>query len=166
MSAYGESKRMAELMCAQRPEIDCVIARGFSFFGPYLPLSEKFAIGSFLRDALAGGPIRIRGDGSPVRSYLYGADLAIWLHTLLLRGKPGYPYNVGSDQAINLTDLAHEVAAANGGARVDTAGAPGPGARESYVPDIRKARDELGLDVFIPLAQGLRRMTDWARRGV
>ena len=68
-SAYGELKRMSELMCAMTPEVDCVIARGFGFIGPYLPLSDKFAVGIFIRDAIAGGPIRIQGDGTPQRSF-------------------------------------------------------------------------------------------------
>jgi len=163
-AAYGEVKRMTELMCALTPAVECVIARGFAFFGPHLPLTDKFAIGSFMRDALAGGPIRIRGDGTPVRSYLYGADLAIWLITLLLKGKPNHPYNVGSDRAIALADLAREVNVATGSTGIETAMAPAPGAPDTYVPDIRRARDELGLDVFIPLALGLKRTAAWARQ--
>jgi dTDP-glucose 4,6-dehydratase len=163
-SSYGEIKRMAELMCVLTPEVDCVIARGFSFFGPGLPLTEKFAMGSFIRDALAGGPIRIRGDGSPVRSYLYAADLVIWLLTLMLKGKPNHPYNVGSDQAVSLAQLAQQVADTIPGTRIDIGRSPTAGAPEAYVPDIRRARDELGLDVLIPLSSGLRRTVDWARQ--
>jgi dTDP-glucose 4,6-dehydratase len=45
-SAYGEIKRLSELMCALTPQVESIIARGFSFFGPGLPLTDKFAIGS------------------------------------------------------------------------------------------------------------------------
>lgn len=163
-SAYGEIKRMSELMCALTPELECVIARGFSFFGPYLPLTEKFAIGSFIRDAIDGGPIRIRGDGTPMRSYLYAADLVIWLLTLLLKGRPNQPYNVGSDQAISLAELAQQIAATTPGVTIDIARSSAAAFPEAYVPDIRRARDELDLDVFIPLSLGLSRTVDWAKR--
>lgn len=161
MSAYGEIKRMSELMCALTPEVDCVIARGFAFVGPYLPLTDKFAVGSFIRDVLADGPIRIQGDGSPLRSYLYAADLTIWLLTLLVRGRSSEAYNVGSDDAISLAGLARTLAATTGTA-IDIAQAATGEQAERYVPAIDKARDELGLEVRVPLPAALRRTMDWA----
>jgi len=163
-SAYGEIKRLSELMCALTPEVECIIARGFSFYGPHLPLTDKFAIGSFIRDAINDGPIRIHGDGTPVRSYLYAADLVIWLLTLLLKGRSNQPYNVGSDQAISLAELARQVATATRGVTVEIAQVPATDSPERYVPDIKKARNELGLNVSIPLTLGLARTFDWATR--
>lgn len=163
LSAYGEMKRLSELLCVTSG-VGCIIARGFSFVGPYLPLTEKFAIGSFVRQALAGGPIHIHGDGTPVRSYMYATDLVIWLLTLLLKGESSHPYNVGSDQAISLAELAQHIAVTTDGSAVQIAHAPTSRPAERYVPEIQRAHNELGLDVFIPLSLALSRTVDWAQR--
>jgi nucleoside-diphosphate-sugar epimerase len=161
-SAYAEGKRLAEwLGCeyARRSGMDFLVARGFAFTGAYLPLDIHFAIGNFIRDALGGGRIEIRGDGTPYRSYLYAADLAIWLWTILERGESCRPYNVGSERAVSIAELAVRVAeAAAPGTAIRIAGKPQPGAAPNrYVPDTSRAREELGLEEWIPLEEAIRR---------
>ena len=74
---YGEGKRMAELLChlySKDAELECKIARCFTFVGAHLPLDSHFAIGNLIGNALRGEPLRLRGDGTPIRSYLYLAE--------------------------------------------------------------------------------------------
>ncbi|MBE2258448.1 MAG: NAD(P)-dependent oxidoreductase [Rhodobacteraceae bacterium] len=163
-SAYGEVKRLSELFCAASPDLECIIARGFSFVGPHLPLTDKFAVGGFFRDAIAGGPILIHGDGRPSRAYLYAADLVIWLLVLLLRGKPNRPYNVGSDQAVCLADLATEIALAAECPEIKILGLRTTESCDRYTPEISRARDELGLTVLIPRPEALARTLAWIRQ--
>ena len=170
-SAYAEGKRMAELLCAiynERCGLSTIIARCFAFLGPYQQIDSQFATGNFIRDALTGGPIRVTGDGRTVRSYLYGADLAVWLWHLLLRGAPGRAYNVGSEHALTITELAHVVAGlCQPAPAVHQANAPTSSPPDVYVPSTHRARTELGLAQRIGLEDAIQRTCAWhrARRG-
>jgi dTDP-glucose 4,6-dehydratase len=171
-STYGQAKRVSEFLCAacgRDPGLETVIARCFAFVGPHLQLDAGYAIGNFIRDALCRGPIRVTGDGTPFRSYLYAADLAIWLWTILFRGKPGTAYNVGSDSALSILELAHEVRKVVAPqADVECASPQSPVAShqpaERYVPSIKRARAELGLEVLVPLPEAIKRTADWYGR--
>jgi dTDP-glucose 4,6-dehydratase len=165
-SGYDEAKRMAEHLCvahAHNTPLECAIARCFAFVGPHLPLDVHFAIGNFIRDAMASKPIEIRGDGTPLRSYLYMGDLAAWLWTMLVRAPANRAYNVGSDQAVSIYEVANAVAAAlHPRLAVNIAGNTASDSTPStYVPDISRARTELGLDVTVPLDAAIRRTAAW-----
>jgi dTDP-glucose 4,6-dehydratase len=163
----GQAKRRAELQCietAQRDGLGAVIARCFTFAGPALPTGGKFAFGNFMRDALQGGPIVIKGDGTNIRSYLYAADLAVWLWTLLLRGAPARVYNVGSEKAVTLRQLSEAIASELGAKGVEVLQEPAPGAApDRYVPSTRRAREELGLREGFSLPEIIRKTAAWHR---
>lgn len=178
-SAYGEGKRVAEMLCclyAKQHGLEPKIARCFAFVGPYLPLDTHFAIGNFIRDGRCGGPIQVNGDGTPYRSYLYASDLAIWLWTILLRGKLCRPYNVGSENGVTISELAHQVAGCFQPApRVAIALAPSfdrlkalSGVKEQagklperYVPSVQRCALELGLHQTIDLRESIQRTIVW-----
>jgi len=169
LTFYGQAKRVSEYLCTsygRQYGFDAMIARCFAFVGPYMPFDSNLAVGNFIRDAASGGPIRVRGDGTPCRSYLYAADLAIWLWTMLLRGRPSEVYNVGSEMAVTIADMAREVAViATSGTTVVVAGVPVRGQPPArYVPAVGRARTSLGLEVWIPRAEGIRRTVAWHAR--
>jgi len=166
-SAYGEGKRVGELLCAvarQEHGLEATIARCFAFVGPHLPLDAHFAIGNFIRDVMKGEPIRVK-NGSPYRSYLYAADLAAWLWTILFKGVACHPYNVGSDQEIVIGDLAHTVATTlHGYVAPFSTSAPSLNFSASrYAPSVRLSQSSLGLNVWIPLGEAIQRTFIWCK---
>lgn len=166
-SAYGQGKRVAEwlLSCAAREHgFEARIARCFAFVGPYMALDAQFAIGNFIRDAMAGQPVAVGGDGTACRSYLYAADLAVWLLTILVHGDAA-PYNVGAATPISIGELARTVSVTlTGRENVRIAREPVPGAApERYLPAVDRAA-ALGLDAFTRLPAAIARTAAWHRR--
>lgn len=165
-AAYGEGKWAAEVLCrlyAHHFGLQTKITRCFAQVGPYLPMDIHFAMGNFIRDAVQGGPIRVNGDGSPLRSYMYAADLAIWLWTILFKGQPYHPYNVGSDKSISIAELASLVRKLiDPGIEVTIARQPDPlQLRQRYVPSIERARDELALETWVSLEEAIQKTVRW-----
>lgn len=166
-ASYGEGKRVSELLgaaYARRAGMDVVLTRPFAFVGPYLPLGGHYAVGNFLGNGLRGEAVKIGGDGTPRRSYLYASDLAVWLWTLLLRGDSPRPYNVGSEDDVSIGGVARAVAGLCGGLAVETAQAADLSRPpERYVPSTERARTELGLRQTVPLDEALRKTLLWHR---
>lgn len=161
-NTYSVSKRMAEHLCslyANKSRLEIVVARCFAFVGPDLPLDAHFAIGNFIGDVLKGLPIYIKGDGSPLRSYLYQSDLADWLLNLVDQGSSGHAYNVGSDKAISILELAQLVKSSldsdvqivvQNNQLADNVD------RNRYIPNIKKIQQDLGMSITVPLSQAIK----------
>lgn len=160
-SAYGEGKRAAELLCAiygKQFGLDVVTSRIFALLGPLLSLDIHFAAGNFIRDVMAGRAIRIESAGTAVRSYLYAADLAAWLWLMLLRAPRGATWNMGSEEAVSIADLARRTAAVLGGPGVEVLGREDAGWNPGrYVPSTALVREQLGVEPTISLDAAIRR---------
>ncbi|MEI6209108.1 MAG: NAD(P)-dependent oxidoreductase [Desulfuromonadales bacterium] len=169
-SVNGTGKWEAEQLCSLYStfgSLEISTARAFAFVGPGLPLDKHFAVGNFIRDGLTGGPVKVIGDGSPHRSYLYTSDLVWWLWKILVDGAPGRAYNVGGNEIVSIRELAEKVANCfSPSLSVAVAGCPESGKKpERYVPNIMRAVNELGLSVRIPLKEALLRTISWHADG-
>jgi nucleoside-diphosphate-sugar epimerase len=160
-SAYAEAKRLAELFCIcylKQFEMNVSIARCFAFVGPYLPLDMHYAIGNFIGNALNREDIIIKGDGMPLRSYMYAADLLIWLLFILFTGENGQAYNVGSDNAVSIKELAQEVTKFFPDLSVRVLGQINPTDRnQNYIPCTKKIKTELNVPDILTLNEAIHR---------
>ena len=166
ISAYVEAKRMSETIAAayrSQHRLPITTVRPFAFIGPYQLMDRPWAINNFVRDGLRGGPIRILGDGTSVRSYMYPSDMAFWLLRILTDGTPGRNYNLGSSTGITLKELAAKIAACfPKSIDIECRYLTDEIARRSrFVPDVTFAKDTLGLTINVDLDTAIRRSILW-----
>ena len=162
-AVYPEAKRLAESTCcaySSQYKLPIVIARPFSFIGPYQSLSKPWAINSFINDALKNKTIRIIGNGEPVRSYMYPADMVVWLLKILIDGKENTAYNVGSPQGISLKDVAAKVVQlAQTNVNIDIKFNNNDS--NHYVPDISLCEKDLGLKINYTIEESICKSIEW-----
>jgi nucleoside-diphosphate-sugar epimerase len=163
-SGYAAGKRAAEQLgvIAAGKGLPVRIARCFAFVGPHMPFDRHFAVGNFIADAVEGRRILVRSDGRPLRSYLYMSDLVRALITILIDGAIARPYNVGSERAISIEELAHCVNRVAGGNGVLIEGAPSD-PRDRYVPDMTRMKNELGFVQQVSLDAAISQTATWRR---
>jgi len=173
-ACYDESKRYGETLCvnfARVHGLPITMARPFNNYGPGLKITDRRVIPDFARDVLSGKDIVMLSDGSPKRTFCYSADAIAGYYKVLVRGRPGEPYNVGVETPeISMLELAEKVVAI---AR-DLYGYQGkvvkqPPKEADYLVDnpqrrcpiITKARTELGYQPVFGIDEGLRRSMVW-----
>jgi dTDP-glucose 4,6-dehydratase len=164
-NTYAEGKRASEMLCAiytKQFGLDIGVARIFALLGPLLNLGIHFAAGNFIRDAMVGKKITVSGDGRPVRSYLYPSDLIVWLLAILTHGKAGVAYNVGSEDAISIADLAALTSTVLGNHGYEVLGLSDSGWNPGrYVPSNELIRSELNVKQTIELDEAIKRTALW-----
>lgn len=161
-SAYGEGKRVSELLScieSESGQLSVTTARCFAFVGPYLPLDKHFAIGNFILSAMKDEKIFIRGDGTPLRSYLYSADLVLWLWELLFKGKNSTVYNVGGSEPVSIERLANKVVQSLNSSSLIEISTPKDKNKpvQKYIPDIQRIYNDLGLKPIFDLESSIQR---------
>ena len=162
---YDEAKRYAEaLTTAYRTSegVDTAIVRIFNTYGPRMRPNDGRAIPTFIRQALAGEPVTVAGDGSQTRSVCHVDDTVDGVLRLAASPCAG-PVNIGNPDERSVLAIAQEVIAATGSrSRIAFIDRPvdDPGVRR---PDTTKARELLGWEPRIGWAEGLRSTVEWFR---
>jgi nucleoside-diphosphate-sugar epimerase len=164
-TAYLEAKRYAESLCTifrNQFRLPIINARPFSFVGPYQSVDAPWAVNNFINDAVNNQPIRIQGDGTVVRSYMYGADMAWWLLNMLLRGESGRSYNLGSQKAITLKELAGKIRYLSGDKiEINYSRALLKSKPSVFVPSVELAQADMGLKMQFDIDAALSRTIQW-----
>lgn len=164
-SVYDEAKRYAEaLTTAYRMSrgTDTGIVRIFNTYGPRMRADDGRAIPTFIRQALAGEPLPVTGDGSQTRSVCYVDDTVRGILALAESDAAG-PVNIGAPHELPVAELAETVIALSGSPgsiRYIDSPVDDPRVRR---PDITLAWDLLGWQPRVTLADGLTRTIDWFR---
>ncbi len=164
-SCYDESKRFGEALTftyIRRHGINASIVRIFNTFGPRMRREDGRAVPNFINQALAGEPLTIYGDGAQTRSFCYVDDLVEGLVRMLYRQDLGGEIiNLGTDEEMTILALAEKVKELTGsGSGFAFASLPedDPLVRR---PDLTKARNVLGWEARVSLAEGLGKVVDW-----
>ncbi len=162
---YAVAKRDAEALIKElgADEMNVSIARCFAFVGKYLPRDQHFAIGNFIADGLAGKPIKVKANHLVYRSYMYADDLVEWMMEILVNANSKCPiFNVGSDEALTISELAKKVGSYFG-VDVDSEKLSSPKI-DRYIPSISKALNMLGLKCKYSLDNALNETVLGVRR--
>jgi len=160
---YDEAKRFAEaLTTAYRTShhVDTGIVRIFNTYGPRMRPDDGRAIPTFVRQALAGDPLTVSGDGSQTRSICYVDDTVEGILALAYSDFAG-PVNIGNPEEMSVLQLAERIIAVTGSAStIEFVPRPidDPAVRR---PDTGLARTALGWQAQVPWEEGLRRTVAW-----
>jgi dTDP-glucose 4,6-dehydratase len=156
---YDEAKRYAEALTMayhRQQGVDTAIVRIFNTYGPRMRANDGRAIPTFLRQALAGKPVTVFGDGSQTRSFCYVEDLIRGL-VVLAESEEHLPVNLGNPDEKSLLELAQTVirlTESSSDIVFEALPVDDPQVRQ---PDITRAKQLLGWEPAVKLEDGLRR---------
>lgn len=164
-SVYDEAKRFAEALSTADAAVhgtNVAIVRLFNTYGPRMRAHDGRAVPTFIRQALAGEPLTVTGDGSQTRSLTYVDDTVRGVLALAASEITG-PVNIGNPRELTMSQLARLVISLTGstsGVRYIERPTDDPAVRR---PDVTLARDKLQWEPLTDPEEGLRRTITWFR---
>ncbi|MFJ9643803.1 NAD-dependent epimerase/dehydratase family protein [Streptomyces sp. NPDC004244] len=164
-SVYDEAKRFGEALTTAESGLhgtDTAIVRLFNTYGPRMRGYDGRAVPTFVRQALAGEPLTVTGDGLQTRSLCYVEDTVRGILAMAAHGMRG-PVNIGNPDEITMLELARRIIELTGSRseiRFIERPTDDPAVR---CPDITLARDKLQWEPRVTAEDGLRRTIAWFR---
>lgn len=164
---YDEAKRFAEAITMayhRHHGVDTRIVRIFNTYGPRMRAGDGRVVPTFICQALAGKPLTAFGDGSQTRSFCFATDLieGIWR---LLNSNHVDPMNIGNPSEMTVLEFAKEIIRVTGSSSeivFEELPVDDPKVRQ---PDIALAREVLGWQPDVLLADGLKETVEYFSNG-
>lgn len=166
-ACYDEGKRAAEALCydfLHKHGVDVRVVRIFNTYGPHMHPNDGRVISNFVCQTLRDQPIVVYGDGHQTRSFCYCDDLIDGIVRIgSLTDNPGGPINLGNPNEFTIAEVAELMASKHGAKVVNTDDVPvdDPMRRR---PDITRARELLGWEPRVQLAEGIERTIEHFKR--
>jgi UDP-glucuronate decarboxylase len=165
-ACYDEGKRCAETLFFdyhRQYGVDIRIARIFNTYGPRMAEADGRVVSNFIVQALRGQELTIFGEGQQTRSFCYVDDLVEGLLLLMAAEGRHEPVNLGNPVEFTIRELAEEVARTVG-REVKLVQQPLPQDDPTQrKPDITRAREWLGWEPTVQLAEGLEKTVAYFR---
>jgi len=164
-SVYDEAKRFSEALVSSHQRsagLDARIVRIFNTYGPRMQPDDGRVVTNMVHQSLAGKPLTIYGDGSQTRSFCYVSDEVDGI-VRLLQSDVTSPVNIGNPNEFTIRELATVIAEVlEVELSVEYLPLPSddPKVRQ---PDISRAKELLGWEPQVQLADGIRRMVESLR---
>ena len=167
-SCYDEGKRAAETLMFDYRRVHKMrikVVRIFNTYGPRMHPFDGRVVSNFIRQAVAGEPLTIYGDGKQSRSFCYVDDLIDGLVSAMNTSDDFTgPVNIGNPVEFTIRELAeHVVRLVGGAAKIEVARPLPQDDPKQRCPDISLARSVLKWEPKVPLEVGLKRTIDWFR---
>lgn len=165
---YDEAKRFAEAMVMayhRAHGVDTGIVRIFNTYGPRMRANDGRVVPTFIVQALAGEPMTVFGDGSQTRSFCFVTDLVRGIYKLLMSDEVN-PVNIGNPTEMTIGKFAEsvlELTESESSIVYKDLPQDDPKVRQ---PNIGRAKQVLGWEPEVPLAEGLARTVDYFKKVV
>lgn len=161
---YDEGKRFAETCVEtyrQVYNIDAKIARVFTTYGPRMKLRDGLLVPDFILNALEGKDLVIYGDRELQQSMCYVSDIVDGLVRVMKASPTTKIVNLGSDEPVKMLDVAQMIIDMTRSSSKVVFEAPLVFLTRKGIPDLRRAKEELGWLPLVRLQDGLQRAIDY-----
>jgi dTDP-glucose 4,6-dehydratase len=162
-SVYDEAKRFGETLVAhfqREHKVNAGIIRIFNTYGPNMDPYDGRVVSTLIRQALAGEPLTVFGDGAQTRSFCFIDDLIRGIVSMGVSDQAG-PINLGNPEERNLLDLAQivlRITKSNSELKFLPLPEDDPKRR---CPDITKAGELLNWSPEVGIEEGITRTAEW-----